>query len=104
MTDEVMREKHQQQGKSWWSGMKNSIVSYASSKIMGAESTDGGAEKPSKTSVPDKVRNVCVCRCALVRKGGAVDIHLKIFAFDKISESVLALALCLGLTTSFPLP
>lgn len=58
MTDDTMREKHQQQGKSWWSGMKNSIVNYASSKMTGADTTDGGeAGTPSKTSVSDKVNS-----------------------------------------------
>ena len=57
MTDDTLKEKHQQQGKSWWSGMKNSIVSYASAKIMGTDTTDGGgAATPTKTPVPDKVR------------------------------------------------
>ncbi len=60
MTDETVKEKQQQQGKSWWSGMKNSIVNYASAKIMGIDTSDGGGEAaPSKTPVPDKVRLMC---------------------------------------------
>ena len=64
MTDEDLKEVHQQQqqpGKSWWSGlasMKQSIVTIASSKLpigVGSiEAIDGPAV--TRTPMPEKVR------------------------------------------------
>ena len=90
MTDEVMREKHQQQGKSWWSGMKNSIVNYASAKIMGVDSTDGGggADKTTKTPIPDKVRKMSNKLYTVIMLFYTYVLYIPCIQCDKICESV----------------